>query len=450
MVDVQRIEEYSSKLKDLYIEGSEEEKVEMFISLEKLFSCENSYVKNRDKITKLPNRESLMNDIALVKSDAMLIILHINQISAIKELYGFEIVKKIITNKAKKLKALVRDEKTKVFNINLQKFAILVSDKKLFSKYLSIIKYSVLNNIDFDVYNCDNGESIMSDFTAGISYGTEHLHHRANVALQEAVIAKDTCRVYDENPQSIELKRTTLNRLKIYKCALHDGDIIPYFQPIVDAKTSKLMKYEALARLKTPDGEILSPFHFLNSAIEDKTFEFFTRQMMQKVFHVFESSKMPISLNLTYENIISPTMVEYIKNRLDKYGGDGITFEIVETEEIRNYQILEEFILMVKTYGCKVSIDDFGSGYSNFTNIIKLNIDYIKIDGTLITNILKDEKVFNMVHGLIEFSKSINVKTIAEFVTSKELADLLNELNVDYLQGYYFGEPKSAQSYGLV
>ena len=450
MVDIQRIEEYVLQLKNLYTQSSEDEKVEIFLSLEKLFSCRNSYVHNRDEITKLPNREFLMEDISKLKNEAMLIILHINQISAIKELYGFDVVKKIIINKSDKLKNLVTDRDAKVYNINLQKFAILVTSKVLFEKYLSLIKYSVLNNIEFDIYNCSNGDSIMSDFTAGISYGREHLHHHSNVALQEAIISKETFKIYDNNPLNIDLKRTTLDRLKIYKCALHDGDIIPYFQPIVSANDGRVMKYEALARLQTPNGEIISPYYFLNSAIEDKTFEFFTRQMMQKVFNVYALSKTDLSLNLTYENINSNTMVEYIKNRLNKYGGEGITFEIVETEEIREYRVLEDFILMVKSYGSKVSIDDFGSGYSNFTNIIKLNIDYIKIDGSLITNLLKDEKVFNMVQGLIEFAKSINVQTIAEFVTSKELADISKELGIDYLQGYYYGEPKSAQSYGLV
>jgi len=391
-----------------------------------------------------------MKDIEKIENESMLIILHINQISAIKELYGFDIVKKILLDKSKKLKTLISDEAACLYSINLQKFAILIKDKILFEKYISIVKYSIVNNIEFDIYNCTNGDSIMSDFTAGISYGKIHLHHQSNVALQEAIISKEPYKVYDENPASMELKKTSLDRLKIYKCALHEGDIVPYFQPIIDAHSEEIIKYEALARLVLPNGEVVSPYYFLNSAIEDKTFEFFTRQMMQKVFQVYKKSKVPISLNLTYENISSRSMVEYIKNRLDKYGGDGITFEIVETEEIKDYKLLEDFILMLKSYKAKVSIDDFGSGYSNFTNIIKLNIDFIKIDGTLTTNLLIDEKTSHMVQGIVEFAKSIDVKTVAEFVSTEELSVIAKKIGVDYLQGYYYGEPKSAQSYGLV
>jgi len=142
-------------------------------------------------------------------------------------------------------------------------------------------------------------------------------------------------------------------------------------------------------------------------------------------------------------------MVDYIKNRLEKYGGKGITFEIVESEDIQNYKLLEEFILLVKSYGCKVSIDDFGSGYSNFTQILQLNIDYIKLDGSLIEKLNSDVNVKHMIKGLLEYAKNANIKTIAEFVSSKELVDSVKELGIDYMQGYYYGEPKPENYYRM-
>jgi EAL domain-containing protein (putative c-di-GMP-specific phosphodiesterase class I) len=197
-------------------------------------------------------------------------------------------------------------------------------------------------------------------------------------------MAKKNLIIYKNNQTTCELQKATLNRLRVYKKALHSGNIIPFFQPIIDVKDNSILKYEALARLLTDTGEIVTPYYFLDSAKQDNTFEFFTRQMMQKVFNIYAKKKANISINITYENISSKSMQEYIKNRLEKYGGEGITFEIVESEDIEDYKLIEEFILMLKEYNCKVSIDDFGSGYSNFTNIIKLNIDYIKLDGSLI------------------------------------------------------------------
>lgn len=431
----------------MYLTSNDEEKAKIEELLKKISN--RSQKKDINKITKFPNRESLFYDISMLNGEAMLMYFHVNQINALKELYGFELIRKIISDKAEQLSSFLSGDDVVIYNIDLQNFAVLVKNTKLFDKYLSILKYSIFNNMDNDVYDCEHGYSIVSDFTVGVAYGTDNLLHCANIALQKAILEKVNYKVYDTTQASRELQRTSLNRLKVYKSALHGGNIIPYFQPIVNAKTGLILKYEALARIKTNDGKIIAPYEFLNSAIEDKTFEFFTRQMTQKVFNIYEKTNIHFSMNLTYDNINSDEMMTYLKNRLDKYGGDRMTFEIVETEEIKDYGVVENFILMVKKYGCKVSIDDFGSGYSNFTNIIKLNIDYIKIDGTLITRLLEDKKAKIMVAGLIQFAKSINVETIAEFVSSKELYDEVNALHVDYIQGYYFGEPKPANEYNL-
>ena len=447
-----------NNIRNLYLSSNDTEKEKIGVLLKKISNRVESHdiedisfgVEGIDKITKLPSRESLLYDILMLEDEAMLMYFHINQIGALKELYGPELVYKIIVQKGEQLSSSMFGDDVVIYNIDLQRFAVLIKNNKLFDKYLSILKYSIFNDMDNDVYDCERGYSIVSDFTVGIAYGMEHIYHRANVALQKAILEKVNYKEYDSTDISKELQRASLDRLKVYKSALHEGNIIPYFQPIVNAKTREIMKYEALARLKTKDGKIVAPYEFLNSAIEDKTFEFFTRQMTQKIFHIYENNNIKLSMNLTYDNINSPSMMFYLKNRLDKYGGDRMTFEIVETEEIKDYVVVENFILMVKEYGAKVSIDDFGSGYSNFTNIIKLNIDYIKIDGTLITKLLDDKKSRNMVAGLIQFAKSIDVETIAEFVSSRELYDEVTALDVDYIQGYYFGEPKPANEYGLV
>ncbi len=449
-----KVQECLSEIERLYVSGDEEQKAVIASSLENIIGQKelpNNFLNPNkiEKTTNLPNREALMEDISHLENEAMLIILHMNQIEAVKQLYGFEIAKKVIVDKSEKLGHLIKETEATLYSINLQKFAILVKERTLFDKYLSILQFSIFNNMDNCKYCGEDGEDIITDFTAGVAYGMEHLHHTANVALQEATISKENYKIYDAVPKCAIVKKMTMNKHKVYKDALHEGYVVPYFQPIIDARDDSVMKYEALARLLLPDGTVIAPYHFLNVALEDKTFEFFTRQMMQKVFNIYDNTSAEISMNLTYENIKSKTMLDYIKNRLQKYGGERITFEIVETEEIDDYEVVESFIMMIKEYGCKISIDDFGSGYSNFTNLVKLNIDFIKIDGLLITKLLSDEKARLMVQGLIHFAKNINIKTIAEFVSSKELSECVKELGVDYIQGYYHGEPKDAKFYNL-
>ncbi len=404
-------------------------------------------MKNIDVITKLPNRNALVYDISILHSEAMLIILHVRRLNSLKDLYGFNFASEIITKKTHQLLEILQDEEVSLYSLNLEEFAILVTNKNLFEKYLSILKHLILMNNDYFINDLD--QAIPADYSAGVAYGVENIFNHADLVLQEAILSKVSYKIYENNPTATQVQADILNRLRVYKDALHDGKIIPYFQPIVDSHTAKVIKYEALARLETEDGEIISPYYFLDSAKEDKSFEYFTRQMMQKVFNIYGNNNIEISMNLTYENINSETMIEYIKNRLDKYGGERITFEIVESEDIQDYKVLEKFILMVKHYGCKISIDDFGSGYSNFMQVLRLNIDYIKLDGSLVEKLNSDENVRHMIQGLVVYAKNANIKTIAEFVSSKELAQSVKELDIDYIQGYYYGEPKPQEFYGL-
>jgi EAL domain-containing protein (putative c-di-GMP-specific phosphodiesterase class I) len=118
-----------------------------------------------------------------------------------------------------------------------------------------------------------------------------------------------------------------------------------------------------------------------------------------------------------------------------------ISFEILESEGIENFVQIEHFIKQVKEYGATISIDDFGTGYSNFEYLMKLNFDYLKIDASMIKNIDKDKKSQLVTKTIVEFSRKMGVKTIAEFVSSKAIYTKVQELGIDYAQGYYLGEP---------
>ena len=412
-------------------------------------TTKNDELHKLNLISSLPNREILLNDITLLESEGMLILLHLNHITTLKNIYGINGVTNIIAQKSDKLHRLLLDNEATLYNLNFQEFAILVTKKSLFEKYFSLLKYSILEDTTLEMDSTDTANESLVTFTAGISYGLKNILNSADVVLQEAIINKKPYMINKNSASQLSAQVDIMSRMRVYKKALVEGDIIPYFQPIVDARTGEVFKYEALARLINDDGEVVSPQYFLNESKEDQTFEAFTKQMMQKVFNVYSKNRINISLNVTYENLLSESMIAYIINRLERYGGEGITFEIVESEEILEYKVVEEFILMIKRYGCKVSIDDFGSGYSNFTNVLLLNIDYIKIDGSLIEKIHLDNNVLNIVKALVTFTKGANMKTIAEFVSNAEIAKIVQDLGIDYAQGYYHCEPKSPTELGL-
>ena len=115
--------------------------------------------------------------------------------------------------------------------------------------------------------------------------------------------------------------------------------------------------------------------------------------------------------------------------------------EIVESEEIDKFEEIVSFIEEIKSHGCKIAIDDFGSGYSNFAYLTKLKVDYVKIDGSLIKNIDIDNERRSIVQSILFFTASQGIKTIAEFVETEAVFNVLVELGVDFSQGFFFSKP---------
>jgi len=104
----------------------------------------------------------------------------------------------------------------------------------------------------------------------------------------------------------------------------------------------------------------------------------------------------------------------------------------------------------MKSLGCKIAIDDFGSGYSNFEYLLKLNLDYIKIDGSLIKNIETDANALIVVETIVDFAKRLKIKIIAEYVHNKGVSNKVKQLDIDRSQGYYLAEPKNSLPLSMI
>jgi len=218
---------------------------------------------------------------------------------------------------------------------------------------------------------------------------------------------------------------------------------VPFFQPLVNNKTLKYEKYEALVRMIDKDGSVISPFFFLDIAKQTKQYSRITKIMLDKSFAQFADREESFSINLTAEDILNSEIAQHIVSLLEKYPqtGNRVVFEIVESESIESYDEVMDFINRVKQMGCRIAIDDFGTGYSNFEYLIKLKADFIKIDGSLIKNIISSKESFVVVSVIVSFAQQMGIKTVAEFVENGEILKVLQELGVDYSQGYHFSPP---------
>nr|MDA3909435.1 EAL domain-containing protein [Sulfurimonas sp.] len=160
------------------------------------------------------------------------------------------------------------------------------------------------------------------------------------------------------------------------------------------------------------------------------------------VLDFLQTNKHTISINLTYSDITNKSFMESLYKRISKENiGNRLIVEITENESIKDYKLLKKSIIKFRSLGVKIAIDDFGSGYSSFSQILEIHPDYIKIDGTIIENIDTDTQAFILTKAIVTFSKELGIKVIAEYVHSKKIHEILLDFKIDEFQGYYFSEP---------
>lgn len=241
--------------------------------------------------------------------------------------------------------------------------------------------------------------------------------------------------IYKELKKNIELT-------KEIKQALKDDNILIYAQEIINNKT-KNKKYEVLMRLRLPNGQILSPFVFLEHAKKARLYPLITNKIIEKSCEYFKDKDTDFSINLMIEDIKNHKTVNYLFSKLvETKVSNRVILEIVESEGIEKFEEVKDFIRKAKSLGCQVAIDDFGTGYSNFEYIIRLNVDYLKIDGSLIKNIHINNNIKLTVSTIVNFAKILGIKTVAEYVHCQEVQDIVESLEIDFSQGYLFYEPE--------
>jgi len=175
-----------------------------------------------------------------------------------------------------------------------------------------------------------------------------------------------------------------------------------------------------------------------------KVYEKMMRIMLDKSFKMFSNKQVEFSLNLSYEDISNNAFIKYLYEKVGEFSTpSNIIFEILETDFIEDFSIVEKFTQKIRTFGCKIAIDDFGSGYSSMENILKLKPEIIKIDGSLIKDIDKSTESITIVRNIINMAKELKAETVAEYVHSKDVYEVVKKLGVDYLQGFYLYKPKA-------
>jgi EAL domain-containing protein (putative c-di-GMP-specific phosphodiesterase class I) len=151
------------------------------------------------------------------------------------------------------------------------------------------------------------------------------------------------------------------------------------------------------------------------------------------------------TVNISMENITDEDFLPFLEELMNTYPAsrEHCILEITESEGVENYDDVRAFIESAHSQGYKIAIDDFGSGYSNFANIIRLPIDYIKFDGALIQQMNSDPRAVTVLSKMNEIAQALKIRTVAEFVDSRELHTIVKRCKIDYAQGFLLGKPSS-------
>jgi len=430
--------------KEVFLKTNISEMKLLQVSFNKLLKTINKYYNQLlhsiyfHKLTALPNIIKLEQDLAK-QSINSLVIINIDDFKTINYFYGTKVGDEIIKKLAKLLLQATSNAGV-LYKLHGDEFAILL-DKNIEYDYWE----KLIDEVKRYKFLYDES-TIRVTISIGIAYDEEEkIIDKVTATVRQAINENKSIKVFDESLLLEDVHTSHIQWTKNIEVALENNQIVPFFQPIKDAKTDEIIKYETLARLEK-NGEIFTPDMFIDISKKSKQYDEFTRAMIRNSFEYFQDKEnISFSINFSIDDIQNHKTTEVLFEYLDKFDiGDRFIVELLETEEFEDFDIINNFIQKLKTYKVKIAIDDFGSGYSNFAYIGNLQIDFLKLDSSLIENIHTNTDSYKVVKNINSFAHDMGLETIAEKVHCEEIEVLLKKLGVDYLQGYHIGKPKDS------
>lgn len=395
----------------------------------------------RDPLTNLKTRNALIRD--LEKSgDNRLVLVGIEEFSHIQDLYGEEISTKTLVALTQKFHKFF-DDRYEIYRVGFDRFV-------LWDRHPERAVETVYPALEAFEKECNKqgvsvaGIPIHLILVFALAHSNDgHTLYYTQYALRKAMKSHLKFIVYnpEDDKDSIQHKKNIYWTLELQR-AEESGKFVPFYQPIVDTKTQEIDKYEALIRYVDETGKHELPAAFLDIAKKSHLYSIITRVVLRHVIETVRTKKVRVSVNISYIDLVNQDSLNDIETLLEENPDEAklIDFEILESEKIDNYDLMGNFIEAVRRYGCRVGIDDFGAGYSNFSILEGLHVDFVKIDGLLIQGIHRSHRQELIVEAIYEFCKKLGIKTVAEMVSCEEEYAVIKRIGIDRVQGWYLSE----------
>jgi EAL domain-containing protein (putative c-di-GMP-specific phosphodiesterase class I)/GGDEF domain-containing protein len=410
----------------------------------------------KDTMTGLPNRTALLNDIRDHSGHQQihLMAFKIDNFSSINRYYGYDggdRLLRVITTQLEAFSEKLSWAGVKCYRSSANEFVVSSYqnvDLDLFEGWSQELLFGLQQ---LDIYPDDAGLTEVLNVTlaggiassdslsTGADSNPELLIIRAVEALKTAqkshllLVVADSVKRIDEQEQQIQIWLSRTKR------ALQNGGIIPYFQPIVDAKDGRWIGVECLMRMQDGD-TIYAPGQFLPIIKETNLYASVSRAMLSQSIHLMGESELFYSVNLSVDDLLNSGTMLLLRELVSLVPNKPI-IEIVESEQLRQLDDVEVNLSALRDMGCQLAIDDFGAGYSNWEKMLQLKPELLKIDGSLITQADQNRSLQVMLESISSMAKALGIRTVAEYVESQQEVDLMRKLGIDRLQGYYFSKP---------
>ena len=418
-----------------------------------------SYQASHDALTGLVNRrefeirlQQALDNARIEHCSYALCYLDLDQFKVINDTCGHAAGDELLKQVSNDLKSILRDSDT-LSRLGGDEFGVLLEGCSL-DKAREIAEKlrETLKSLRFawDDKQFEIGVSIGVVPITTVSGNLADLLSSADSACYEA---KDQGRnrVHIFDPQDINMLRRQGEMHWVHRItdALDNRNLVLYCQAIKPLKpgVDDIECYEILVRMREDNGKIIPPSAFLPAAERYNLMSMIDRYVVESAIRILEQLKMRgqqihLSVNLSGQSLSEDTFHQFLESVFNKYDIDPswLTLEITETATVANFSKATSLITAMKARGCLFALDDFGSGLSSFSYLKNIQVDFIKIDGSFVRDIVSDETDFAFVRSINHIASIMGLATIAEYVENDRIAAKLHEIGVDFIQGHYIGK----------
>lgn len=395
----------------------------------------------QDKLTGLPNRFAFTLDLQEM-TDPGLIIINLDSFKQLNDFYGTDAGDEIIAQVARELtRHVTTNSQARIYRLGGDEFGLLLDHAQ--PERLNSLAIGCIDRIAaITVHHADYEMTVTGRAGCALS---KPLLERADMALKQAKQVRGKVTLYDDSLSLHTEVESNLRTIRLIKDAIRRDAVVPFYQPILNLHSKQINRYECLMRILDLDGTPIPPRSFLRVAKESNLYDTLTRIIIDKSIRRFRDETAEFSINLSVLDILDEGVTQFLFQRLEQHPGvaNRLILEILESEGVESYDEVKAFVFKAQEWGCKVAIDDFGSGYSSLQHVLELKADLLKIDGSLIRQLHKNSTVQLLVSAIMEFVRGVGIHSVtAEFVHSQEVLEIAEAKGIDYAQGFHIGKPE--------